>query len=247
MDEMRWARELVPGIVQERSLEAALMDWADDVAYAVHDLEDFFRAGLIPLDRLVTDEAERDRFLSSELVRQGGEGEGETEALEDAFTRVLEAAPVSAPYRGTHRDRASLRSFTSYLINRYIRSVSLAPDGVGERALQIEPVARQEVAMLKGLTWQYVINSRSLATQRFGQRALVRSLFNVFAEAVFEPKDWFIFPAYYQEILHAEATHEEKLRIVADVISSMSEAQAVDVHQQLVGQRLGSAMDHPVL
>ena len=29
------------------------MDWADDVAYAVYDLDDFYRAGLIPLDRLL--------------------------------------------------------------------------------------------------------------------------------------------------------------------------------------------------
>ena len=28
------------------------MDWADDITYAVHDLEDFYRAGLIPLHNL---------------------------------------------------------------------------------------------------------------------------------------------------------------------------------------------------
>lgn len=35
-----------------RCLEAEIMDWADDLTYAVHDLDDFFRAGLIPLHRL---------------------------------------------------------------------------------------------------------------------------------------------------------------------------------------------------
>src|SRR5579883_3145671 len=35
-----------------QSLEAALMDWADDITYAVHDLIDFFCAGQIPLERL---------------------------------------------------------------------------------------------------------------------------------------------------------------------------------------------------
>ena len=31
------------------------MDWADDVTYVVHDLEDFYRVGLVPLDLLASD------------------------------------------------------------------------------------------------------------------------------------------------------------------------------------------------
>jgi len=34
--------------------EAEIMDWADDISYAVHDLEDFYRSGRIPLHRLTT-------------------------------------------------------------------------------------------------------------------------------------------------------------------------------------------------
>src|SRR5208283_4236045 len=61
-DVFDWARKGQPGIT--RSVEAELMDWADDVTYAVHDVEDFYRAGRIPLDKLKNDPRERDRFLS---------------------------------------------------------------------------------------------------------------------------------------------------------------------------------------
>src|SRR5207247_4642798 len=60
---------------EHKSIEAEIMDFADGVAYSVHDLDDFYRAGLIPLDRLCrerTDDFDR-------LVEEGnGEPRGVT-------------------------------------------------------------------------------------------------------------------------------------------------------------------------
>jgi dGTPase len=49
------------------------MDWADDITYSVHDTDDFYRAGRIPLHSLAEGRsrtAERDRFLKNVFHRR---------------------------------------------------------------------------------------------------------------------------------------------------------------------------------
>ena len=246
--ELAWARALMPTGSDKKSLEADLMDWADDVTYAVHDLEDFFRAGLIPFDRLANDRAEQDRFLA-DLIRRERTRDSprfREDELARAFHGLVGPAPTSSPFRGTHFDRAALQRFTSALIARYVNSVELAPDAECGAVLQIDRNSELEVTILQSLTRYYVIESRSLVTQRFGQSNLIRALFKIFLDAMRTPQDWHIFPAIYRETLETATSDEERIRVVADLISSMSETQVVEVHHRLTGLSLGSAMD-PVL
>ena len=146
-DDFEWALELMPLGNSQRCLEAALMDWADDIAYAVHDLEEFYRAGLIPLDRLATDTAERDRFLESDMARRNIAPaiQGDVGTI---FEDLMTVSPVSQPYTGTHTDRARLRSFTSSLISDYINAVELTAAGYGEDALRIDDIKKAEVELI---------------------------------------------------------------------------------------------------
>jgi dGTPase len=239
-----WSRSGAVSILDGKTIEAALMDWADDITYAVHDVEDFFRSGLIPLDRLTSDAREQERFLRW-AAESGKIPPAQAEEVHRALLESFAVKPgVLDPFRGSRTDRAALRDLTSQLISRYVNgSLSLVVDGSSVR-LAIDPELENEVRALKLLTWCYVIESPSLVTQRFGQRELISSLFRTFCEAGLSRDHRRIFPETSQEALQfAGDDVKDVKRIVADLIASMSEAQAIAINQRLTGQSLGSAMD----
>src|SRR4051794_32815129 len=119
-------------------LEARVMDWADDVTYAVHDMDDFYRAGLIPLDSLCRGDEELysfKRYLESK----------EPDAVEVA-DRVFEGLGITVRYEGRVSERAELRQLGSKLITRFINAFEVV-DGDGVEVVIDDEVAAQ-VAVL---------------------------------------------------------------------------------------------------
>jgi dGTPase len=242
------------------------MDWADDIAYSIHDVEDFYRANLIPLDRLVTSlrkgrngeidvipGSETDRFLSQVFRRWSDEkiqSEFQDSASQDKLRRsflniMAQLSTVQTPYDGSHALKAYLRNFTSLHVSRYINAVRLCdPDSNAGRLITIDEEALFEVKMLKELTWHYVMRSPALTAQKRGQVTIIRTLFETFHEAAMSSKsgDWDIFPFGYRERLETTDSREERSRIVIDLIASMTEPQAMQMYQRLTGTSQSSML-----
>lgn len=195
--DFNFARDLSYAVKQRKTPEAELMDWADDVTYSVHDIEDFYRAGRIPMHLLakLRDSRERTRFFDDVYTRHTKEADFFSRPdLEEAFADVLAAHwLLEEPYNGTRDQRARLRDFTGKLIGRYINGVELKKQG-DKVSLSINPEYVKEVTSLKELTWSYVIEAPALATQQEGQKKIIECLFNVYANAANSVKGWKLFP-----------------------------------------------------
>lgn len=248
--EFEWARN-VSGLPREiRSVEAELMDWADDIAYSVFDVDDFYRGGLIPLHQLFSDRTERDRFLAGATERLTRWKKDAT-AITDAFRELMNSFPpvsLKGDFQGTTEQRAFLREWTSKLVARYVNGIKLrVPVTAAERCVEISPDLKNEVESLKQLVWHYVIENQRLLTQQHGERTVIRTLFTLFREKA-EKGDVDMFAEPYRQELKksiaAGQLKQDHIRIVIDMISGMTENQALRLHHRLAGVSIGSIHDH---
>jgi dGTPase len=246
----RFAREGSPTTDAVPCLEAQIMDWADDITYSVHDVEDFYRAGLIPLDRLVNHTLEQNRFqqwVESRWPRISAKnGLGQMSfitIISNIFSALIQ---VGGPYNGTKESRAQIYKVSSELINRFVTGTMVRKLATGiTEALDIPQKLRAEVAILKELIWRYVIQSPALAAQQHGQREVIRSLFRILYDATDDGRHY-LFPAAFRDAAQqfsTETASADRARLVADAVASLSDNQALRLYQRLTASSQGSVLD----
>ena len=211
----------------------------------MHDLEDFHRLGLIPLERLVRTADERYRFFMSlfedekQTKLRSKFSDFDADDLSAAMDFVFgETLGDVTPYRGAREERIYVRSRTSFLIGWFIGAVSLK-----EGEVQIDDRRRAEVAVLKELAWFYVIQDPSLTTIQHGQRRVIRELHEIFCDAVDVPDKWQLFPLAQQELLRITERDDRRYRIATDFVAGLTEDLAYELHQRLTGVSRGSILD----
>lgn len=226
-----WLRRAAPA--RRRCIEAQVMDFADDVAYSVHDVEDAIvalrldpGAVLDPSEREAVAVLTRDRYLA----------DAEPAELLDGLDR-LRALPYWVPtYDGSRRVLAALKDMTSGLIGRFCSAAVQATrarygDGRLTRYtgnLEIPKSTQAEIAVLKGLAAVYVFNTKAHTEARSEERELLGELVG---ELTLRAPDG-LEPAFRLD--WADATdHEAQLRVIVDQVASLTDASAQAWHRRL--------------
>ena len=228
-----WVRKAAPA--GRKCIEAQIMDWSDDCAYSVHDLEDAIFAGQITVKNF-----DRDfDTLYTEMVNGYGSDASKDEAAQ-ALGRLQKLSCWPADFDRTHRSLARLKDTTSQLIGRFVLAAEVETrkvhgDGPLTRYSANLEIPRDqviEVDFLKAVAGHYLISAAAsqerYAKQQVVIHELVEMLFNA-APAELDPifeDDW------------KRATNDsEKLRIVIDQIASLTDPGAYALHAHLSKRR----------
>ncbi|WP_433468269.1 deoxyguanosinetriphosphate triphosphohydrolase [Spirillospora sp. CA-128828] len=231
-DVAHWVRDgAEPG---RTCFEAQVMDWSDDVAYSVHDLEDALVAGHIDFVRLA-DPAER-RLVAATAAKLYCPDAGLAE-LEECFATLLAEPYWPDRYDGTPRSLAALKNLTSTLIGRFCMAAETATrEAYGDRPLTryaaeliVPRPQRLENALLKGITAHYVWISHEEIRAR--QRTLITEL----AELMLAGAPGSLDPGFRDAFVDA-GDDAARLRAVIDQIASLTDLSAMARHRLLGGR-----------
>lgn len=229
-----WLREgAVPG---RRCLEAQIMDWADDVAYSVHDVEDGVHGGAIRLAAVPADERAALCEIAAELYSPLPAA-----ALAPTLDGLLELPTLRdlGSYDGSYLAQAAAKRATSELVGRLAGAAVAATrdvHGAGPLAryaadLVVPDAIAAECALLKAIAVRFVMRRPGTAQRQADQRALLTELVELVADGAPDTLDADLQPAWKDA-----ASDAGRLRVVVDQVAQLTDTSAVTRHARLVGR-----------
>jgi len=193
------------------SVEAMVVDRADEIAYMSHDIDDGIHSGLISFETLKQSE------LAQEVLQKVYD-EGITEDEDEMFR-----------YR-----------FSSHFINHLVYSLlEFSKDKVdNSRVLSssvpssepipigFDPELETKIKKLKKILFQELYQHKEIVRKMYAGKKAVEGLFQALME---EPK---MLPKYFAVQLESRAKH----RVIADYIASLSDRSAMALYNEIFGK-----------
>ena len=228
-----WFRQGVHGA--RKSMEAQVMDLADDISYSVHDVEDGVVNSAFQL-RWITEPGER-RARVLETTRDWYLPGGDLEEIDAALTRLESQDVWMGEMDGSRRALAGMKDMTSQLIGRFCTA---AFDATRE-VFGNEPLTRHaadvvvpahtehEIAVMKGIAAAFVMTSE----QRQPLYARQRDLLTELVDLLMTTGDRYLDPMFAADFQDA-ADDAARARVVIDQVASLTDSTAIEWHRTLV-------------
>lgn len=228
-----WMRRDAPAATV--CLEAQVMDWADDVAYSVHDVDDAVQLGwLIParLDSAV----ERERVVQRCLAWYAPQAD--PAALAEALQRLRSLDCWVESFDGTTRSLAAVKRMTSELIGRFSRAAEQATrQRFGSRPLRryaadlvVPDSIRLEVAVMKAMAAAYVMLRPGADELYAEQRELLTDVVTALLDRGGDELE-----PWLRVRWTAACDDAARTRVVLDQVASLTDASLLVWHRRLCG------------
>ncbi|MFI7585910.1 deoxyguanosinetriphosphate triphosphohydrolase family protein [Spongisporangium articulatum] len=221
-----------------KSLEAAVMDWADDVTYAIHDVEDFFRAGLIPLDEIRRRTGRWPAFARWYVKEHPRNSQLHLDQARDLLGDLL-PSDQDLNGRKTRRD-IDLALFVSRGIDQCIKETTLESNySTGEFNLKPPDHLRGAVDVLKQLVHYFVISGPELCAAQTGQRKMIEAVFDYFCRQANKVEDH---NKAHLPVLALDAAKKARkkgrlkaARVACDALCELTDTQVISLYGMLTG------------
>ena len=230
LEVFNWMRVGAP--VDQKCIEAQIMDWSDDCAYSVHDLEDAIFVNQISVKNFEGDLADIYNVMKSDY----GSDATEQEAAQ-AHKRLAALSAWPHYYDGTLRSLARLKDSTSQLIGRFVLAAEVETrrvhgDGPLSRYSANLEIPREqvvEVDFLKAIAGHYLINAAHSQDRYAKQQIIIAQLVEMLTACAPQELDSIFIKAW-----HEAADERARMRVIIDQLAALTDPGAYVLHARLL-------------
>ena len=241
-----------PSGTPRQSLEASIMDLADDIAYSIHDLEDFVSAGALDLRSAAahinkavahfqgTDKSASNPFVVAAAKFKSFEGAlYSDERYQEALTSVegfLSRLGIDMSAGQSGIPAQTLRALLSRRISDFFAAVVVDDTEPSRPTIRLSADKWHEMQVLKLITKQYLISTARMGLIQRAQTQVIRNLFREMVSWLDESPPLMSLPdPFRQSLANLDLSvpsrdvrlHPDHFRAISDYICGMSDSEAL--------------------
>lgn len=242
-DTINWVLKDVPkNIKLSKTLECQIMDWADDIAYSTHDLEDGLKIGLIN-ESLLNNNKFQSKIIEKYQEPERGDANQIYCDIQKAIDKIFKQPTMSklkVERRGLRAN--SIHEFITSTKPKERKDIDNNCPHRYRYKLDIDNKTKIKCDILKEIVWQAVVIDERIATLRRKTQHIVEELFDELTK--FDRDDtYYLYPDDFREILDECNDDKCKRRIACDFIAGMTDSYAIRFYNRIKGNDGNTLME----